>query len=62
MNPAPRKEEETREACRLRSLYEVSKILNSSLELKEIYPKIRPLIPTDGDEERGDHLFEYGIR
>jgi len=57
MNPAPRKEEETRETCRLRSLYEISKILNSSLELKEIYPRILVFLSNQMGMKRGGIIF-----
>jgi transcriptional regulator with GAF, ATPase, and Fis domain len=57
MNPAPKKEEENKEIPRLRSLYEVVKVLGSSLELKETYPKILVVLSQQMGMKRGGLLF-----
>jgi transcriptional regulator with GAF, ATPase, and Fis domain len=57
MNPAPKKEEETKEIPRLRSLYEVVKVLGSSLELKETYPKILVVLSQQMGMKRGGLIF-----
>jgi transcriptional regulator with GAF, ATPase, and Fis domain len=49
MNFAPKREEDSR----LRSLYEIAKVLGSSLDLKEIYPKILVLLSVFMGMKRG---------
>lgn len=53
MNPAPKKEDNTREIAKLKALYEVAKILGSSLELKEIYPRILTVLTQQMGTKRG---------
>ena len=57
MTPVPKKEEETKEISRLRSLYEIAKVLGSSLELKEIYPKILVVLSQQMGMKRGGLIF-----
>lgn len=57
MTPAPKKEEETKEISKLRSLAEIAKVLGSSLELKEIYPKILSVLSQQMGIKRGGLLL-----
>lgn len=56
MNPAPRKEE-GKEIPRLKSLYEIAKLLGSALELKEIYPKVFAVLAQQMGMKRGGVLL-----
>jgi transcriptional regulator with GAF, ATPase, and Fis domain len=53
MNAAFKKEEDSREISKLRSLYEIAKVLGSSLDLKEIYPKVLVLLSALMGMKRG---------
>jgi transcriptional regulator with GAF, ATPase, and Fis domain len=53
MNAALKKEEDTKEVSKLRSLYEIAKVLGSSLDLKEIYPQILVLLSVSMGMKRG---------
>lgn len=57
MTPAPKKEEETKQVPRLKSLYEIVKVLSSSLELKETYPKILAILSQQMGMKRGGIIF-----
>ncbi len=53
MTPVPKKEEETKEISRLKSLYEIARAIGSSPELKEIYPKILAVLSQQMGMKRG---------
>jgi len=57
MTPAPKKEEEDKEIHKLKSLYEIAKILGSSLELKEIYSKVFSILAQQMGMKRGGLLL-----
>jgi len=57
MTPVTKKEEETKAISRLKSLYEIAKILGSSLELKEIYPRILLILSQQMGMKRGGLIF-----
>jgi transcriptional regulator with GAF, ATPase, and Fis domain len=57
MNPAPKQEEDTKEIPRLRSLYEVVKVLGSCLDLKETYPKILVVLSQQMGMKRAGLIF-----
>ena len=56
MTPSPKKEEEEKEVSKFRSLYEIAKVLGSSLELKDIYPKIFSILAQRLGMRRGGLL------
>ncbi|HYB19892.1 MAG TPA: helix-turn-helix domain-containing protein [Thermodesulfobacteriota bacterium] len=57
MTPVTKKEEETKAIFRLKSLYEIAKILGSSLDLKEIYPRILLILSQQMGMKRGGLIF-----
>ena len=57
MTPSPKKEEEEKEVSKFRSLYEIAKVLGSSLELKDIYPKIFSILAQRMGMRRGGLLL-----
>jgi transcriptional regulator with GAF, ATPase, and Fis domain len=57
MTPAPKKEEEEKGISRFKSLYEIAKVLGSSLELKDIYPRIFSILAQQMGMKRGGLLL-----
>ncbi|MGA2958497.1 MAG: helix-turn-helix domain-containing protein [Thermodesulfobacteriota bacterium] len=57
MTPTPKKEEETKQVPRLKSLCEIAKVLGSSLEVKEAYPKILAILSQQMGMKRGGIIF-----
>jgi transcriptional regulator with GAF, ATPase, and Fis domain len=57
MTPAFKKEVDMQEVSKLRSLYEIARVLGSTLDLKEIYPKIFTLLAQQMGMKRGGLLL-----
>ena len=56
MNAAMAKDEEGKTVLKLRSLYEIAKVLNSSFELKEAYGSILSILSRQMGMKRGAFL------
>ena len=57
MNTTAAREEEKKSFLKLKSLYEVAKVLNTSLDLKETYPRILGILAHQMGMKRGGFLI-----